>query len=277
MDKRSDRKILLVTNSVVNQKMVMAQLGVLKYDADTVNRGSDLALALREMAYVIALLDGEVTDLAQDPALQPLFAARQTVGLPILIGLTLEMETDTKHRCLLAGLDDCLIKPIHRDALARMLEHWYGAIALHPTPHLPSPQVSSSTVSSSIVSSSIVMNNLPSLNWQQLNNLAEDSPEFALQLLNLFLADAIAQLENLKAAIAQENRTAIRGIAHQLKGASANVGAIALNQLATALEQQVWGDDQSNQLSLSSLEPLIEGLEQALVDIRASLPQDGAL
>jgi len=78
---------------------------------------------------------------------------------------------------------------------------------------------------------------LTDFDWQQLRQLAGGDTEFETELLNIFLVDAEASLRQLEQAIASKSIEAIEDIAHSLRGASANVGAKSLADVALQLEQ----------------------------------------
>ena len=72
--------------------------------------------------------------------------------------------------------------------------------------------------------------------WHQLNQLAGEDPDFAIELLTIFLKDAQNSLASLEDAIAHQSTQAIEEAAHALRGASANVGANAIAQIAQQIE-----------------------------------------
>jgi len=72
--------------------------------------------------------------------------------------------------------------------------------------------------------------------WQQLKQLAGEDTAFEAELLQMFLRETQSELKELEKAIACRSVQAIENIAHSLRGASANVGAIALAAAARQLE-----------------------------------------
>lgn len=76
----------------------------------------------------------------------------------------------------------------------------------------------------------------PDFDWQQLRQLAGEDADFETELLGMFLTEADDSLQQLGAAIASEDIPATEDIAHSLRGASANVGAIALAHVASQIE-----------------------------------------
>ncbi|NEP17332.1 MAG: Hpt domain-containing protein [Leptolyngbya sp. SIO4C1] len=101
--------------------------------------------------------------------------------------------------------------------------------------------------------------------WQQLSQLAGDDPEFELELLQLFLSDVQASLGQLANAIAVGDTVSAEQIAHYIKGASANVGAIALAAEAAQLEQR------AQQGQLTQVQPSLEQLKVSYSDVQQAI------
>ncbi len=72
----------------------------------------------------------------------------------------------------------------------------------------------------------------PDFDWQRLDQLADEDPDFAAELLAMFLQDAEESLTNLDQAVERRSLQTIGDIAHALRGASANVGAGAISAIA---------------------------------------------
>jgi HPt (histidine-containing phosphotransfer) domain-containing protein len=77
-----------------------------------------------------------------------------------------------------------------------------------------------------------------SFDWNQLHQLAGGDSDFEVELLDMFINDAESSIRQLAEAIATHNVSVVEDIAHYLKGASANVGALALSSAAAQLELQ---------------------------------------
>lgn len=86
---------------------------------------------------------------------------------------------------------------------------------------------------------------------QQLSDLSGGDAGFEAELLQVFIADTLDQLQALEQAIAGANWTQTLQIAHHIKGASANVGAIAI--AAAAAEVETAGHRQQSKVILSAL------------------------
>jgi HPt (histidine-containing phosphotransfer) domain-containing protein len=104
------------------------------------------------------------------------------------------------------------------------------------------------------------------IDWDHLHQLSDDDPQFELELLNLFLQDALTHVSRIQEAIAHLNYAQIRASAHHLKGASSNVGLYQLADLADQMElqaerqvagQQIRETNQSLQKRLEQLRHLV--------------------
>ena len=83
----------------------------------------------------------------------------------------------------------------------------------------------------------------PNFDWQRLNQLADEDPGFAIELLAMFLKDTESSLRGLERAIAIQSLQAIADTAHTIRGASANVGAISVSTVAIQLEEAAGSGD----------------------------------
>lgn len=126
---------------------------------------------------------------------------------------------------------------------------------------------------------------LQSIHWQQLYSLADGDEHFALALLRSFVADGDRQLSELRRVIDQGDSQQAHHYLHQMKGASANVGALQVEAIATQLENylQSFHLPEAEKAISSSCEPLsreavrlcLDELEKAIAQIRAIAAEQG--
>ena len=93
----------------------------------------------------------------------------------------------------------------------------------------------------------------PDFDWQRLNQLAGEDAGFAVELLAMFLKDCESSLATLNRAVTARSLQAIEETAHALRGASANVGAIAMSTTAVQLEEEARNGELSEADSLLQL------------------------
>lgn len=105
-----------------------------------------------------------------------------------------------------------------------------------------------------------------SLDWQQLHDLSGNDAEFEQELLQMFIEDTEEQLSQLGTAIAEDDPTLSQHIAHHIKGAAANVGAMAIASQAAQLEAIYKQAEHS--VKQAEIQQLFEQLKSALSQLR---------
>jgi two-component system sensor histidine kinase/response regulator len=122
--------VLVAEDNGVNQKLIVRLLGKLGYRADVVANGQEAIKAVCRTAYATVLMDCQMPELDGFAATKAIRHREQTTGthLPI-IALTAHAMKGDRERCLAAGMDDYLAKPINPEALQVMLQRW-----IPPTP-----------------------------------------------------------------------------------------------------------------------------------------------
>lgn len=123
------------------------------------------------------------------------------------------------------------------------------------------------------------------VDWQQLYSLADGDEHFVRALLQSFVADGDRQMRELRQAIDQQDYQSAHHHIHQIKGASANVGALRVEAIATQIEVYLYAvtrptidPSTSATREMPSDEPMIMGLadlETAIAQIRAIVAEQG--
>ncbi|MCP5521014.1 MAG: response regulator [Verrucomicrobiales bacterium] len=245
-------RILVAEDNIVNQKLALKLLEKMGYRADAVADGQEALAALGTVPYHLVLMDVhmpgmdgyEATRSIRDPSSDVL-----DHRIPIL-ALTANARREDREKCLAAGMDDYIAKPIEPRTLAGAIERWVVS-RLDTAPGVsPLPCVASGSSGARVFD--------PNALLARTNH----DLELALDLLNVYLADAPAQCNAIRAAAADASTDALRHHAHSLKGSSANVAACGMHALAGALEQAATARD------LSTLPDHLAALDAGLVTFR---------
>ena len=132
-----------------------------------------------------------------------------------------------RERCLAAGMDDYISKPVKSADLRRVLQEWQGrATAAPPAEQGPEEnKVSGKSVDQAVLD-----------RLRELNE--DDEPDIVTELIDLFLRDTPPRLAALKDAISEGDAQALSQTAHTLKGSSASLGATRLAALNAELEKK---------------------------------------
>jgi two-component system sensor histidine kinase/response regulator len=239
--KRYNGNVLLVEDNPVNQKVAVRFLERMGCHVRVADNGAEGVKAFQEGRFDIVLMD------LQMPIMDGLTATRRIREIergqretPI-VALTANAMSGQLERCLEAGMNGFLTKPIDIDRLHETLER-YGLAAKaaerQETAAMPDAPV----------------------DLAQLNAITEGDPEFAFELASTFITSGEQVMEEVYAALEAHDRHALSRAAHKLKGASANIHAHALRELAYALEAQAPSVDQPR------LKELVRELHERFVE-----------
>jgi hypothetical protein len=271
-------RILLAEDNPVNQKVALRQLESLGYKADVVANGQEVLDLLQQVRYDLILMDCQMPVMDGYEATRRLRQQERRSGhRTVVIAITANAMQEDRERCLQAGMDDYLSKPVLKEDLQRLLNHWSQLIA-------QSAGGSSNQAASEAASpSSPGRDRDPSsptlpypIDSAYLDQVSGGDRGFQRELLQVFIQDCETQLPQLRQAIAGYDAERMRRVAHRLKGASSNVGANAfcqvvreLEHLGVALAQQ--GSQGGHDLEWARALQAPEDLERILADIRQYL------
>ncbi len=125
-------RILVAEDNIINQKVATRMLEKLGYRVDVAANGREALHALSRIRYAAVLMDCQMPEI---DGLQATVAIRQQEGadshLPI-IAMTANVMQEDRERCLAAGMDDFISKPVQSKVLAETLSRWISASPSHP-------------------------------------------------------------------------------------------------------------------------------------------------
>jgi len=232
--------VLLVEDNPTNQSVALAMLKKLGVSVSLAIHGEEAVDLVGKQTFDLVLMDCQMPVMDGFEATSIIRARERTQGrvsaLPI-IALTANALAGDREACLAVGMSDYLAKPISGASLAQMLARHLGAARPAPS---PSPDREAQTSRESHEAPNTTRAQSPVFDASVLASLpmvADGSePEFAIFVLEQYLqgsADAIDDCQ--RAATAGDEKTALRCV-HTLKSSSAQIGAMALADLAEDVE-----------------------------------------
>jgi two-component system sensor histidine kinase/response regulator len=250
-------RILVAEDNLVTQKVTLIQLQNLGYAADVVVNGREALEALTRTSYPIVLMDCQMPEMDGYEATAEI--RRREEGLSsstVIIAMTAHALEGEREKCLDAGMDDYLSKPVKFDVLRRKLEQWIK------------PAGEPSVCGRSSEGNVVVDKGKPSaLDLSVLAGLREiqqpGKPDLVTELIDLFLEDSAVHLKVLREAVSKNHTKEVRRVAHLLKGSSANVGAGPMAALYESLEKSEFKNGDAATL-LVKLEHEFERVKKAL-------------
>ncbi len=217
-------RILLVEDNEINRRLATAMLERERYHLQTAENGKIALQMMAENAYDLILMDVQMPEMDGIEATAAIRQNPQWAHIPI-IAMTAHAMKGDRERFLAAGMDDYVTKPIRAKEVTAAIERQTARIQ-----SLPPVEKESAPPSVSLPVTDILDPTAP-LDW-----LGGDVDAF-LELLSFFLDEATGYLDDLTAAIANDDAHAVDQIAHKTKGAAANMGALQVQSAAFALEK----------------------------------------
>ena len=250
-----DLRVLLVEDNAVNRMVAEQLLRVFQCDVRNAADGEQALLALRQGGIDVVLMD------CQMPVLDGYAATRQwrseeaaqgQARLPV-IAMTANAMAGDRERCLQAGMDDYLSKPINRETLHALLQRWGQPPAVVSVESslldCRGVSVESSLLDCRHTENSRASSTLPPtpeadtppqpvLDRSVLEELQSVIGPAALQIVSVFLEDAPALVQSLQQAAQANDVERLQALSHTLKSSSANVGALSLSSVARRIEHE---------------------------------------
>jgi signal transduction histidine kinase/CheY-like chemotaxis protein len=119
-------RVLVVEDSVVNQRVAMMQLRKLGYRADAVGNGQEAVDALGRIRYGIVLMDCHMPEMDGYEASREIRKRENQGGVPrtVIIAMTASVMQEDRERCFASGMDDFVSKPVSAEHLSEVLSKW---------------------------------------------------------------------------------------------------------------------------------------------------------
>ena len=253
---KQDLKILLVEDTPINQKVILNQLELLGYKADWVNNGQEALERLTESKYDIILMDCQMPVLDGYRATEMLRQQEGKEMHTVVIGLTAYAMKGDREKCLAAGMDDYLSKPVSMTDFSATIAKW-------------SPLKDEITfaeeneVKEIGITKSIATKLRSPLDRNRLARISGGDRNFESELLAFFVGEAKNYLIRSREAIAKGDCSTLANLAHQIKGSSANLGLRLMPEIAARLESQALENN------LEQASGFVSELEQILERVQA--------
>ncbi|MGH9548308.1 MAG: response regulator [Terriglobales bacterium] len=261
-----DRRVLLAEDNLVNQKLATLLLQQLGLGVDVVDDGRKAIQAVEHTLYSVILMDCQMPEMDGFEAtrgIRKLEALRGTYT-PIIAVTALAMVGD-RERCIAVGMDDYISKPIDRQILKIKLNHWLQKEFVLRNQEL-ARKYAQLPNAFSLAEEPI---NLPELEEFYANDLHD--------VLTTFVETTDKLLREISIAINERRDAELAHMAHELKGASASVGAKSVAKLGMYLERAAgirdWTEARD---TFAALTNAFDGVKQFLNDRWTNSPREVA-
>ncbi len=255
-------RILLVEDNEINQQVALELLRQAHFSVDLAENGALALTQVQQHDYDLVLMDMQMPVMDGLTATRQLRQMPQGEKLPVL-AMTANVLVDDRQRCLEAGMNDFLAKPITPEELWAALLKWI------PAKHEPNLLPAKTRVNPPPLATFAL--NIEGVDSTAAIRRMLGSSEFYLSTLRKFCSLQAAMPAATRAALNADDWATAHRLAHTLKGVSATIGANFLAKSAAQLEKMT--RDKAPRPEVSSQLNVVENtLQQLIAAIQAQLP-----
>ncbi len=263
-------RILVAEDNVANQMVALGILRKLGADGDAVADGKKALEALETIPYDLVLMDVQMPEMDGLEATRRIRSGRSGVRNPDIpiVAMTGHAMQEDRDRCLAAGMNDYLSKPVQPDVFARILQRWLPAAAGGHVPDDTPPARAGATHGPG--------GSQPVWDRTAMMERMMGDETLAREVLHAFLEDVTRYREAFDDALDAGDVRGLERHVHSTKGAAGTLCADELQTLAARLEAVAKAGDLADLAVFQQLrEPWHRALERLVGEIRQdSLIQD---
>ena len=239
-------RVLVAEDNVVNQKVAARMLEKFGCRVDVAANGREAIEMLDILPYDVLFLDCQMPEMDGFETTDAIRNRKDAIQAMPIVALTANALQGERKRCLDAGMDDYISKPVTMSDFATMLERWApdtrpeaSARGGESTSIETTARGALNTASDDLDVPDLLEESTPELDEAVIESLREldDDGTFLPGLLRKFKEGVIEHLEAARQAIAMDDMVALRAAAHFLRGSSTNVGAQRMAELCREIEE----------------------------------------
>lgn len=257
-------QVLLADDVEVNRELAKAILERYEHRITEAANGREAVDAFSESRFDIVLLDvqmPEMDGLQAAAAIRRLEQERGGGQRTPVVAMTAYAGKDDRDKCLAAGMDDYLSKPIKPAQVIEMLQRYCAGAG---TPHDEQAAAADNMEEAAVVPVLVVEDEIPIYAKRDLVERLGGAEALVPRFMGLFFKGITPNITALEEAIAASDSDKVRTSAHAIKGSSANIGAMQMRETAAVIEADAKAGD------LSGAPAGLERLKQQLEEFKAA-------
>ena len=220
-------RVLLAEDNVVNQKVASLLLRKLGCEVEIAKNGQEAVERVTAEEFAVVFMD------CQMPLMSGFEATDAIRGLPDtsrantpIVAMTANAMRGDRERCLMAGMNDYLSKPVQKDVLEKMIHRW--AVTSGSEGREDEAAMNESETEMTVIDQDVIAS---------LRALSDgDDEDLFAELVAIFLDDTPARIRDMQEALDKDDVERLEGAAHALKSSCANLGAFTLSALFRDIE-----------------------------------------
>ncbi|WP_447970893.1 response regulator [Nitrospira sp. M1] len=286
---RRGGRILVADDHRVNQQLAVLMLERLGHRPDVVANGLEAIEALSRKSYDLILMDGQMPEMDGYEASRQIREREHAGQLPLaghkaqhipIIALTANAMQGDREKCLAAGMDDYLAKPMKSDQLAHVLDKWLpslendhgtdGQTATSQAPGAESPESVVSHIAHERSHDTAPPHTTSPIDLSVLHDLRTmGGSTLVSKMVAQFVNDSLICVQQVEAAVEATDQGSLAEATHGLKGICGNMGVTAMRNLVHQLEDH--GKECSWQQAQNTLQAVKAELDQVLAILQENI------
>ncbi|HWP13165.1 MAG TPA: response regulator, partial [Ramlibacter sp.] len=259
-------RILLVEDNDLNQQVARELLEDAGLVVDVANNGQVALELLRQATYDLVFMDMQMPVMDGVTATREARKLERVAHLPIVAMTANAMEQD-RRKCMDAGMNDFLIKPIDPQDMLGILLRWLGA--RRPAAPAPAkPKVQAGHAGTAASADADLPEGVAGLDTTLGLSRMMGKKSLYLAMLRRYLAGQRAVVDDVRTALATGDKATAERIAHTTKAVSGNIGATVVQERAAALELAI-----RESRGAAHIDHALDELEAPLRELLAALEQ----
>ncbi len=247
-------RILVAEDNIVNQKVAKRMLEKIGCAAEVVADGLEAVQALSNAPYDLVFMDCQMPEMDGFEATRQIRMREEHGQHSIIVAMTANALQGDREKCLAAGMDDYISKPVRLTDLVAILKQWMPLKTIAPG---ESPD------------SRVTIDDAAFIDTRRLHELSaiggDDEPDLLRVLVMMYMNDAVKRIASIYTALQTGDMQKMTIAAHTLKGSSGNMGARLL--VPTCAEIERLGKNQS----MEGVAKLFATLETDFTYVKAAL------
>jgi len=224
-------RVLIVEDNVVNQKVTKRQVEKLGYQADIAADGAEALKALDKISYDIVLMDCQMPVMDGYEATVEIRRREGESKHTTIIAMTANAMQGDREKCLAAGMDDYIGKPIRFAEFQEVLQRWVNSTETKRVSDVRAAE-NEDDIDLSVLET-----------YRKLQD--DDEPNLVADLVELYINDTRKRLTEIRVTLKEQDIQALQKEIHSLKGSSGNLGILRMAKICAALEENLKDDNWS--------------------------------
>ncbi len=234
MCERKKAKILLAEDNAINLQVALRMLDKLGYRADMAGNGLEVLEAIKKIPYDLILMDCQMPKMDGYTCTEEIRKLEKAQGKKpiIIIAMTAHALKGDREKCLAAGMNGYMSKPIDLRILGNTLEEWIGKIKKDN--QSTKPQITAAKPAKEVKSDGQSV-----MNKERLHDIFGDDSAAIHEFMEKFISSTADLLKGIRVSIHNHDVKTAKELFHRLKGSAGNSGIMKMHTLCVTAEAKI--------------------------------------